>query len=221
MFTGIINGCGSIREVCSFSHETRVTIEPLFTMTHLSKGESISVNGVCLTVEKYTYKNFTVYVSPTTLKKTNLGKLKIGNFVNLERAISLGDRLSGHIVTGHVDCIAQIQSIKKEGKSHHLRIVYPPQLSNEIVSKGSIAVDGISLTVVHCDSEFFDITIIPTTWKNTTISYWVIGAFVNIETDILGKYIHKMVSPLLLSEKSSSCTNSTLTLNFLHENGFF
>lgn len=221
MFTGIVNGQGKVRSIVPHGKETRLTIESLSPLYISSKGESIAVNGTCLTVEQYKDQNVTVYISQETLNKTNLGFLSVGRMVNLEQSLAVGDRLSGHIVTGHIDCIAIVASIKKQGESYWIQLTFPKEFGKEIVSKGSIALDGISLTVNNCGINFLEVNIIPTTWKITTISLWEIGTQVNMETDVIAKYIFKMISPILSSQHPTEKKHQTITEIFLQKHGFF
>lgn len=220
MFTGIINGRGKISTIKNNGKEIRFTIDVLFPLVITSIGESIAVNGVCLTIEYATNNTFTVYSSHETIQCTNLGKLEVGNYVNLEQAIAIGDRLGGHLVTGHVDCIATVQHIKKNGESHTICLTFPSMFGKEVVSKGSIALDGISLTVNDCGDDFLEVNIIPKTWHITTIAEWTIGNHINMETDIIAKYVHKMLQPILASTTPNN-NKSNVTLEFLQEHGFF
>lgn len=221
MFTGVTQGCGNICSISHYDKDVRITVEPLFPLKIISTGESIAINGTCLTVEQYTSTTFTVYASLETLQRTNLGKLVIGNSVNLEQSIAVGERLNGHIVTGHIDCVATVQSIKKQGKSNCIKLIFPSKFSKEVVSKGSVALDGISLTVNSCGSNFLEVNIIPATWNITTISNWKVGTHVNMETDIIAKYIYNMLNPIISSIYSNENKTTNITLDFLHKHGFY
>ncbi|AGC49557.1 riboflavin synthase [Lawsonia intracellularis] len=221
MFTGVTQGCGNIYSINHYGKEVRITVEPLFPLKIISTGESIAINGTCLTVEQYTSTTFTVYASLETLQRTNLGKLVVGNSVNLEQSIAVGERLNGHIVTGHIDCVATVQSIEKQGKSNCIKLIFPSKFSKEVVSKGSVTLDGISLTVNNCGSGFLEVNIIPATWNITTISNWKVGTHVNMETDIIAKYIYNMLNPIISSIHSNENKTTNITLDFLHKHGFY
>lgn len=221
MFTGVTQGCGKICSINHYGKEVRITVEPLFPLKIISTGESIAINGTCLTVEQYTSTTFTVYASLETLQRTNLGKLVVGNSVNLEQSIAVGERLNGHIVTGHIDCVATVQSIEKQGKSNCIKLIFPSKFSKEVVSKGSVTLDGISLTVNNCGSNFLEVNIIPATWNITAISNWKVGTHVNMETDIIAKYIYNMLNPIISSINSNENKTTNITLDFLHKHGFY
>jgi riboflavin synthase len=157
------------------------------------KGESIAVNGACLTVESFNSGCFTAYASAETLKCTNLAFLRQGDMVNLERALHLGDSLGGHLVSGHVDALSEVIKISSSGSSLALRLSFPAELSGQIVAKGSVALDGVSLTVNACGENFFDVNVIPATQSATTVSGWRAGRKVNLETDLIGKYVERIL----------------------------
>ncbi|MBN2802861.1 MAG: riboflavin synthase [Deltaproteobacteria bacterium] len=224
MFTGLITDIGKITAIRKNSNDARVEIESgLYPFT---KGESIAVNGACLTVETFTKGTFTVFASAETLRLTGMETLKTGSKVNLERAMSLGDRLDGHLVSGHVDTRVKLTSKTKSGEALRLQFELPDEnlLKSQISSKGSIAIDGISLTVNDVNNTSFTLMLIPETIKNTTLSSLDIGDLVNIETDIIAKYVTRFLT--VQSGKSdhndnkSSDKNSALNMNFLQENGF-
>jgi len=170
MFTGLIQGKGRVESVEMRGAETRLKVRALFDLAQIVLGESIAVNGACLTVETCGENWFTVYASAETLKHTSLGGLKTGGAVNLERALALGDRLGGHLVSGHVDCLATVQDIKPAGESRVYTLAFPAEFGALVVPKGSVALDGISLTVNDCGPEFLSVNIIPATQRETTIS---------------------------------------------------
>ncbi|SHN56375.1 riboflavin synthase [Desulfovibrio litoralis] len=222
MFTGIIQGQARISGLDKMANECRICFTPLFELKNFQKGESIAANGVCLTVESFTTDSYTVFVSNETLKCTNLNNWKIGTKVNTERALALGDRLGGHLVSGHVDCLAEVSEINKVGLAIIYKILIPNEYTSEIISKGSVALDGISLTVNECETDFFTVSIIPETQNITNISTWKKGYKVNLETDLLGKYVKRMLThylkPKTQTEKQAEKTQ--LSLEFLRENGF-
>lgn len=219
MFTGLIQGPGKVLAVVGHgqgqTRETRLEIAPDFVMEQIVRGESIAVSGVCLTVETFFADRFSVYASPETLGLTNLGRLKAGARVNLERALALGERLGGHLVSGHVDCLAQVGESRQAGQSRWLRLLFPKEFSQLVVPKGSVALDGVSLTVNACGQGYLEVNIIPETWKNTTISEWRPGISVNMETDVIGKYVRRMLDPWTESRSSGGISEA-----FLREHGF-
>lgn len=235
MFTGIINGRGLVVAAEKTRGEARLTIQARFDLPDLVIGESIAVNGTCLSVENGAAGRFTAYASGETLARTTLSALKHGSRVNLERALALGDRLGGHIVSGHVDCVATVEQISRAGESRRIRLAFPPAFGPEVIRKGSVALDGISLTVNDCGPNFLEVNVIPETWKETTIADWTPGTSVNLETDVLGKYVRHMLAPHVehlaggTAAASSTARGSTperprqhgLSLEFLRENGFF
>ncbi len=192
MFTGIIESVGKTKTITTIKNGIRLTIQtPLANSVKL--GESIAVNGACLTVTDNTKDTFSVDVSFETLKRTNLGALKPNCWVNLERALKLTDRLDGHIVLGHVDTTATIKSIIKTGDFYILSINIDDYTYRHSVEKGSIAIDGISLTISKLEKYYLETAIIPFTYEHTNLKYASAGKIVNIETDIIGKYIEKLI----------------------------
>ena len=188
MFTGLVEELG----VISYISQTDIWIESSIVMDDLAVKDSISVNGACLTVVSIEENLFKVNVVPETLRRTDLGDLSVGDKVNLERSTQLGGRLGGHIVQGHVDGTAQITAYVKEGSAWLIDFEISKNLSRYIVEKGFVCVDGASLTVVNCDENTFTIALIPYTRDNTVLGYKGVGNSVNIETDIIGKYIEKL-----------------------------
>ena len=188
MFTGLVEELGVISSIS----QTDIWIESSIVMDDLGVKDSISVNGACLTVVSIEENLFKVNVVPETLRRTDLGDLSVGDKVNLERSAQLGGRLGGHIVQGHVDGTAQITAYVQEGSSWLIEFQISKNLSRYIVEKGFVCVDGASLTVVNCDENTFTIALIPYTRDNTVLGYKGVGNSVNIETDIIGKYIEKL-----------------------------
>jgi riboflavin synthase len=213
MFTGIIEDKGKVLRVEYRGQEKRLTIEIPIDLTDVQLGDSINTNGVCLTIVEKTGRTIGVDLSSETLKKTVLGELKEGEKVNLERALRLSDRLGGHIVTGHIDGIGVITEKRKERDFFNLKIQIPKSASRYVVQKGSIAIDGISLTVNECEGEEIQMTLIPYTLEKTTLIDKKVGDHVNVEVDILGKYVEKLLS-------RSDGTSEGLGLSFLKEHGF-
>jgi len=218
MFTGIIQGLGRVAAMDRRGSETRFTVRPDFALTDYALGESIAVNGACLTVETFGAGWFTAYASGETMSVTNLGALGVSSAVNLERALAMGDRLGGHIVSGHVDCLAEVLSIRQVGQSRIYRVGFPASYSTQVIAKGSVALDGISLTVNDCGQGYLEVNIIPATQRETTISDWAQGRRINMETDVIGKYVQRMLEPW--DEGRSTGASSAITPDFLKEHGF-
>ena len=218
MFTGIIQGLGHVLTMDRRGNETRITLRPDFSLTDYALGESIAVNGVCLTVETFGQGWFTAYASAETMSVTNLGALRVSSRVNLERALALGDRLGGHVVAGHVDCLAEVLTVSQVGESRLYRLGFPVRFAAQVIPKGSVALDGISLTVNDCGQDYLEVNIIPATQQETTIAAWTPGRRVNMETDVIGKYVERMLAPWGASADRPK--PSAITPDFLREHGF-
>ncbi len=194
MFTGIVECVGTVKAVKAGSADSVFTISPAaIELSGVSAGESISVSGVCLTVTSITPDSFTVDASHETLARTTLSSLKNGSRVNLEMALQAGGRMGGHIVNGHVDGVGTVESTAKKGESVVVWIRVPEQLSRYVVEKGSVAVDGVSLTVNEVRGAKFSVNLIPYTLDATTFASMRAGDSVNIECDIIGKYVEKFI----------------------------
>ncbi len=191
MFTGIIEEVGTIERNSGF--EMEISTSPEFLNFKL--GESISVNGVCLTAIRITTRSFLVNLSPETRTRTTLSDLRPGDKVNLEKALRITDRLNGHIVLGHVDCIGKVDNIIREGEFSTWWFRFPIEFSKYLVPKGSISVDGISLTIVDTENDIFSVAIIPATLNKTNLKYKRVGDKVNLEVDIIGKYVERLLLP--------------------------
>ena len=213
MFTGIIEDKGKVLRVEYRGQTKRLTLEIPRDLTAIQLGDSININGVCLTVVEQKGKAIGVDLSLETLQRTTLAEVKEGEEVNLERALKLSDRLGGHIVTGHIDGIGVVTEKRKERDFLNLRINIPQSVSKYVVKKGSIAIDGISLTVNEYQGEEIQITLIPYTIEKTTFLSKKVGDRVNVEADILGKYVEKILEQR--SKKSEG-----VDLSFLKEHGF-
>lgn len=189
MFTGIVTDMGSVRDVRDTNRDRRFEIATGQDLTGVQIGASISHSGCCLTVVEKGADWFAVEVSGETLSATTLGEWTVGRPVNLERAARLGDELGGHIVTGHVDGVGLVVSVTPEGGSHRVQLRAPRPLHRFIASKGSVAVDGVSLTVNDVQDDVFEVNIIPHTWRHTTLGQLAPGGRVNLEIDILARYV--------------------------------
>ena len=228
MFTGIIQGEGEVLSLRGSGAERRIGLRPLFDLPAIVDGESIAVNGACLSVETHGQGVFTAYASAETLSRTTLGALKVGDRVNMERALALGDRLGGHLVSGHVDCLATVRSVTGAGQSLCCRLAFPAEYAAEVISKGSVALDGISLTINNCGSDFLEVNISPDTQKRTTMRHWRPGTLVNMETDLIGKYVRNLLGPWVAGERAGTSANTDaarrqaagLTRDILLRNGF-
>jgi riboflavin synthase len=193
MFTGIVLGKGKVTAMRRVGKGVELSVAPDFVLDGPETGESIAVNGVCLTAREIDEGSFVADVSPETLSRTNLGGLSVGAEVNLERALRLSDRLGGHLVSGHVDATTRVLSRRPEGDYTVFTFAMPAGLERYMVEKGSVTVDGISLTVNSCDKTAFSVAIIPHTLEVTVLGSRRTGDLVNIEADIIGKYVEKML----------------------------
>ena len=198
MFTGIVEELGNVRSIAQRGENARILISARLVTEGTKHGDSISVNGVCLTALEVQPDSFAADVSRETLQRSTLGSLKPGAPVNLERAVTPATRLGGHIVQGHVDARGRIGGVEDHGESWTVRIEYPREIARYLVFKGSVAVEGISLTIAGLTDEYFDVAIIPKTWEVTNLSHLRPGDAVNIEVDIIGKYVERLsqLSPL-------------------------
>jgi riboflavin synthase len=194
MFTGIIEELGNVKTLRRNAGGARLSISASVVLGTTSLGDSICVNGVCLTVVELNANDFSADVALETLNVTNLGSLKTGANVNLERALQLSARIGGHLVSGHVDAVGRIREKREEGNAWRITIDAPDAALRYIIKKGSIAVDGISLTVADMDKSGFSIAMIPHTAKLTTLGFRTAGDTVNLETDLIGKYVERLLS---------------------------
>ncbi len=189
MFTGIISEIGTIHSVRHESSHLRLVIDAPVTASETSLGESIDISGACQTVVSIDGNRFAVDTVQETLRKTTLGRLTTGSRVNLEQAVKPSDRLGGHIVSGHVDCIGTVQNVQANSTERTIEITFPDKFADLIVAQGSITVDGVSLTVANLQSNILSVAVIPTTWEMTTLSSLTTGSAVNLEFDMIGKYV--------------------------------
>lgn len=217
MFTGIIEEIGKIKSIVKSAKSASLTIKAKKVLEDVKLGDSIATNGVCLTVTSFTKSEFTVDVMAETMRKSNLDLLSEGSPVNLERALRMGDRLGGHMVSGHVDGLGRIEGIMKEENAIWVTIGADAELLRYVISKGSIAIDGISLTVAFVDDSCFKVSVIPHTKDETTLLGKQMGAKVNLECDMIGKYIEKLV---LGKSPQSKGEQKTMDLEFLTKHGF-
>lgn len=215
MFTGIVEELGLLRAVRSGADSARLIIEAKKVLEDIRLGDSIAVNGVCLTAVSVGDGVWAADVMAETLKKSNLGALKAGDRVNLERALRLSDRLGGHMVSGHIDGVGTITRLEKRDIATLVTIRAPAEVMRYIISKGSVAIDGISLTVVDFNPESFQVSLIPHTARLTTLGFKREGDTVNLEGDLIGKYVEK-----LLYLRGESGQESKINMSFLAEHGF-
>ena len=213
MFTGIIEELGTVGALERRPDSIRLTIQARKVLEGTQLGDSIAVNGVCLTVTAMTDSSFTADVMHETMRRSSLSDIKSGSKVNLERALQVGGRLGGHIVSGHIDGVGHVARIAADGIARVITISIPKDMEPYIVEKGSIAIDGISLTVVSVGNSQFSVSIIPHTMANTTLMDKRPGAVVNLETDVIGKYVRSFTA-------ARSGKSQGLTLETLLENGF-
>ena len=215
MFTGLVEGQGRVEAVEKRGGDILFRFHPLFAWPEPEIGESVACNGVCLTMETWipTGPSFTAFASACS----NLGGLGVGSLVNMERAMQLGERFGGHIVSGHVDTVARVESVRPVGQSRCVRLAFDPEWSTQIVPKGSVTLDGISLTVNDCGPGFLEVNIIPETWRVTTVAVWRPGSAVNLETDVIGKYVKHLMQPYA---GEGAPREERVTMDFLRRNGF-
>jgi len=209
VFSGIVEEIGSIELIQRIPSGLKLYVKCKKILDDLKLGDSVAVNGVCLTAVEINNDSFAADVSFETLSKSNLGDLKIKDFVNLERALKVSDRLSGHIVLGHIDSKCIISKIQKRGDFYILGVSIDDYVYRYCIKKGSVCIDGISLTINEIDNTYLELAIIPHTFENTNLRYKKVGNYVNIEVDVLGKYVEKMLK-----------LGSSIDENFLKENGF-
>lgn len=215
MFTGIVEDIGVIKQVVKSSKSTKLTILATKIMSDLKYGDSVATDGVCLTVSELSPMTFSADVMAQTLRFSTLGKLRVGDRVNLERALQLSNRFGGHIVSGHIDCVGRIVNIYQEDIARWIEIEIPKESMKYIVAKGSVSIDGISLTVAKLDKTTFWISTVPVTQSDTTLAQKKVGEDVNIELDILAKYTERLLNFGENKEKKSQ-----IDRDFLKENGF-
>lgn len=212
MFTGLIEDIGRVTAFTRRGEAGLLSVESTLPMAEIVIGDSVAVNGACLTVTAKSGRVVTFDVSPESITRTTIGRLHGGSRVNLERALRMGDRLGGHIVSGHIDCCSRLTRIENCSGNHQLYFSLPPEHDRYLVEKGSVTIDGVSLTVNTVSKGGFSVNIIPHTFANTTLEHIRAGDEVNIETDIIGKYVERLVQPWK--------TGGDLSMRTLAENGF-
>lgn len=216
MFTGIVEEIGIVKAIIPGANSIKLSIKANKVLTDTKLGDSIAVNGVCLTVTFLANDYFVADVMPESMRKTNMGLLKIGEKVNLERALTLNSRLGGHIVSGHIDGIAKIIEIQKEDNATRVTIKATDKILKYIISEGSVTLDGVSLTVATLNKDSFTVSLIPHTAEVTTLLNKSIGAVINVENDVIGKYVERLLNFTEVKKQEKP----SLSLAFLRENGF-
>lgn len=217
MFTGIVEELGTVVSISKGTKSSKMTLQGDVIFEDMKLGDSIAVNGVCLTVTEKTANTFTVDVMAETLRRSSLGNLSKGGKVNMERAMAANGRFGGHIVSGHIDGTGTIESFVQEDNATWVTITTSGKILKYIIEKGSITIDGISLTVAYVDNRCFKVSLIPHTAANTTLLMKKAGDIVNLENDIIGKYVDKLLG---YQGEEESGTSSKVSMNFLAENGF-
>ncbi len=220
MFTGIIEEIGQVRAIRRAAQSAILQISAQKILEDAKLGDSIAVNGVCLTLTAKTANSFTADVMHETMNRSTLGKLHIGSAVNLERAMPANGRFGGHIVAGHIDGTGVIRSIQQDDNAIWYRIGAPPAILRYIIEKGSIAIDGISLTVARLDAEDFSVSVIPHTAANTNLNQRKVGDAVNLENDCIGKYVERLLHPYDAAAQQDFNNKNGLTMEFLTRAGF-
>ena len=213
MFTGIIEEVGRVERIVPAGSGARVEVAARAILEGTREGDSIATDGVCLTATRLTGSGFEADCSAETMRRTSLGSWRAGTEVNLERAMRLGDRLGGHLVQGHVEGVGRLAGRRPEGESEMLRFEYPPELGRYMILKGSIAVGGISLTIATLDDAGFEVAVIPVTLERTTLGRMEIGTPVNLETDLIAKYVERLV-------RADASRPAPLTVEGLKEMGY-
>ncbi len=220
MFTGMIEGLGEVAAIHSAGGGRRMAIHSDFDLAGTRIGDSIAVNGACLTAVSLSGRRFEVDISPESINRTTLGTLGAGSIVNLERALRLSDRLDGHLVSGHIDGIGAIRSRSTEGNAVIITFTVDPELCRYMIEKGSIAVDGISLTINSVEERGFSVSIIPHTAAVTTLQNKSAGDAVNIETDMIGKYVERLLGAKKGGAMPDAEDHKGIDMAFLAKTGF-
>lgn len=217
MFTGIIESLGKVESLQSVGGDVRLRIQTDLDMSDVHLGDSIATNGICLTVIDWGENWYAADVSRESLNRTTLGTWKAGQPVNVEKAMLPTTRFGGHIVSGHVDAVGEITLVREDARSIYYEVTAPAEIAKYLAEKGSVTVDGISLTINHLRSSVISLNLIPHTAERTNIGTWKVGSKVNLEVDVLARYIER----LLLGDKAAETTEqSKISMDFLAENGF-
>ena len=220
MFTGIIESFGTIRRIESQGEGKVLSIECDLDLSRTKIGDSIAVNGACLTAVSLDKHSFKVDMAPETVARTTFNEMTVGSRVNIERALRLSDRIDGHLVSGHIDGTGTIASIQKKSNAVIIRVAVPPALGSDMIEKGSVAIEGISLTINACTDRDFTVSIIPHTASITTIGLKQVGDKVNIETDMIGKYVRKYLMGSSSKNDALKPDTGSVSLELLAKNGF-
>lgn len=220
MFTGIVEEIGTVVSVSQGTKDARLTLQGNLIFEDMHVGDSIAVNGVCLTVTEKTSSTFTADVMPETMRRSSLGKLMRGSRVNMERAMAANGRFGGHIVSGHIDGTGEIERLVKEDNAVWVTVKTNEKILKYIIEKGSITIDGISLTVAYVDNRCFKVSLIPHTAANTTLLTKKTGDIVNLENDIVGKYIDKLLHFEDAKPEDGEAATGGISVDFLTKNGF-
>ena len=221
MFTGIIEGCGTLKKILPHGKGKRLSIHTDFDLLETKIGDSIAVNGVCLTVVSLSKRIFEIDMAPETVSRTSFKHLSPGVRLNIERALRLSDRLDGHLVSGHIDGTGKIVSRTKKSNAVIFSIELDPVLASDMIEKGSVAVDGISLTINRRSDTDFEISVIPHTAEITTLGLKNVGDEVNIETDMIGKYVKRfLLKASVFEKKKTGAPKKDITMEILARNGF-
>lgn len=220
MFTGLVEELGTVRSVRGSGRSLHLKVGARAVLDGMKVGDSVAVNGCCLTVVRFDGDSFTADVMPETFEKTNLRESRAGARVNLERTLRLGDRFGGHIVQGHVDAVGTVSKVVRDEIAIRFSITAPPDVQRYVVSKGSITIDGISLTVVDAGAEAFEVSVIPHTAAVTTMGFRKAGDSVNLEVDILAKYVERLLSARFGGDSPPQSSTGGLTEEFLAKHGF-
>ncbi|MDK1682268.1 riboflavin synthase [Acinetobacter terrestris] len=217
MFTGIIESLGKVESLQSVGGDVRLRIGTSLDMSDVHLGDSIATNGICLTVIEWGENWYAADVSRESLNRTTLGSWKVGQRVNVEKAMLPTTRFGGHIVSGHVDAVGEITVVREDARSIYYEVTAPAEIAKYLAEKGSVTVDGISLTINHLRGNIISLNLIPHTAERTNIGTWKTGAKVNLEVDVLARYIER----LMLGDKAAEVKEqSKLSMAFLAENGF-
>ncbi len=217
MFTGIIESLGTVESLQNVGGDVRLRIGTDLDMSDVHLGDSIATNGICLTVIDWGEHWYAADVSRESLNRTTLGSWKVGQRVNVEKAMLPTTRFGGHIVSGHVDAVGEITIVREDARSLYFEVTAPPEIARYLAEKGSITVDGISLTINHLRGHILSLNLIPHTAERTNIATWKSGSKVNLEVDVLARYIER----LMMGDKAAETTpQSKISLDFLAQNGF-